>query len=805
MAYDRIMNMSDDVSTNFRIRKAFRKSMTWAAARYRRRNERDGVVSRYAAIVVGLFAAAAASIQIAGIPTGLGMMADQLVFMTIAALAAFGACYILAIVLTCLHVPLPRQLTALTCLLAGGTFAMLHYAEFGWLASLVISLSYTLLGLALGCVIGLLVKSRLKPGLKAMAWISVAGTAALVMSAFWWAEPAEWPARDARDAVLEPQALDAANPSLQGSFDVSTYTYGSGKDKHREAFGAEADYITSSANASAYIQQWPRLRTAFWGFDQSALPVNGRVWMPGGEGPFPLALIVHGNHLMEDFSDDGYEYLGELLASRGVIAISVDANFLNYSVWSGIPNDDMKMRAWLLLKHLQAVNAMDDSGATVFSGKVDWSSVAMIGHSRGGQAAAMAADWKRWFDKDKELWGLDQLNIVSVVAIAPVDRSVDKSFAELEDINYLTIQGAKDADVNNFYGDRQYNRVTFSGSQSRFKASVYIENANHSQFNTSWGRMDERLPGGLFLNHRELLPASEQRKIAQVYISSFLEATLNGNDDYMGLFQDYRSGAHWLPTATRYLSRYESSDFVEITRFDDDAPLVKETAADDIMVVENEEIVDRDGNPKGATGLILEWEEPGAEFEIVLSNDAKKQLKEMEGGSFVFAVSNLEWDLIRTADAVEKTDNGYAADRPESMADGADGNVAGVADSELPPLPVVEVVLTERSGEELVLLLDDIAPIEPPSYTSFLSIGWLEEQVKDSKYDNPVEEVLRTVVAPIHLFGEDNVLDGARGGDEINPGDIQSIRFRFLTGPGKIRINEIGFLPEGGSYVQYES
>ncbi len=60
-----------------------------------------------------------------------------------------------------------------------------------------------------------------------------------------------------------------------------------------------------------------------------ALPLNARVWYPGGKGPFPLVLIVHGNHADRDFSDPGYEYLGRLMASRGFIFASVDENFLN--------------------------------------------------------------------------------------------------------------------------------------------------------------------------------------------------------------------------------------------------------------------------------------------------------------------------------------------------------------------------------------------------------------------------------------------------------------------------------------------
>jgi hypothetical protein len=60
-------------------------------------------------------------------------------------------------------------------------------------------------------------------------------------------------------------------------------------------------------------------------------------------------LIVHGNHNMRDFSDPGYEYLGELLASRGYILASVDMNFLN-----GAIRGENDARGWFLLKHLEA-------------------------------------------------------------------------------------------------------------------------------------------------------------------------------------------------------------------------------------------------------------------------------------------------------------------------------------------------------------------------------------------------------------------------------------------------------------------
>ncbi len=127
--------------------------------------------------------------------------------------------------------------------------------------------------------------------------------------------------------------LNAPSPSLNGNYKVQTLTYGSGTDKHRPEYGEEATIITNTIDGIPFLDNWEGMsgwyRERFWGFDARELPVNGRVWYPEGEGPFPLALIVHGNHSMHDFSDEGYAYLGELMASRGFIFASVDQNFIN--------------------------------------------------------------------------------------------------------------------------------------------------------------------------------------------------------------------------------------------------------------------------------------------------------------------------------------------------------------------------------------------------------------------------------------------------------------------------------------------
>ena len=147
-----------------------------------------------------------------------------------------------------------------------------------------------------------------------------------------------------------------SDPGSPGSFEVDQFSYGSGHDERRPAFGSAATVITPTVDASAVL---PRLgagadeiREWFWGFGPTALPLDGLVWMPRGDGPFPLVLVVHGNHAMGDFSEDGYGYLAEHLASRGFIAVSVDQDFLNGSWVGEWHGNEQLVRAWLLLLHL---------------------------------------------------------------------------------------------------------------------------------------------------------------------------------------------------------------------------------------------------------------------------------------------------------------------------------------------------------------------------------------------------------------------------------------------------------------------
>jgi dienelactone hydrolase len=215
-------------------------------------------------------------------------------------------------------------------------------------------------------------------------------------------------------------------------------------------------------------------RTKYWGFGFNKMPVNGRVWYPDGAGPFPLVLIVHGNHNMKDFSDPGYAYLGELLASRGFIMASVDENFLN----GGISREN-DARGWMLLQHLKQWRRFNDSTGSPLQGKVDTSRIALMGHSRGGEAVAVAAAFNRLknYPDDATVKFDFGFNIRSLVAIAPVDgqyRPSDKP-TPVANVNYFLIHGSHDGDVSTFSGLQQYERssspTVATGSNRVFRVS----------------------------------------------------------------------------------------------------------------------------------------------------------------------------------------------------------------------------------------------------------------------------------------------------------------------------------------------
>ncbi|MEO0570908.1 MAG: hypothetical protein AAF039_04320 [Bacteroidota bacterium] len=426
----------------------------------------------------------------------------------------------------------------------------------------------------------------------------------------------------ATEAKVAVEQITAPSPSQKGDYPVKTLTYGSGKDRHRPEFGSEVSITTDSVNGLPFIDDWDGFggwwRENYWGFDSRALPLNARVWYPEGQGPFPLALIVHGNHSMQDYSDTGYGYLGELLASKGIILASVDENFINGS-WSDIfggLDEENDARGWLLLEHLRQFHDWNRTSENPFYQKIDTSNLALIGHSRGGEAVAHAAMFNNlpYYPDDASVRFDYGYSIKSIVAIAPVDGQYKPgdNRTVIKDLDYFVIHGAQDADVSSFMGSKQYERVKFTDSLYHFKSGLYVYGANHGQFNTSWGNNDTGNPFTGLLNLEQLLSGNDQLEIAKVYIGAFLDITLKNQKEYLSLFVDSRKGKEWLPE-TIYLSQFEDSNLKVLANFDEDFDVSTTTMQDGKIGSENvtvwrEQEIKLKWQEKGSRALFLGWD-----------------------------------------------------------------------------------------------------------------------------------------------------------------------------------------------------
>lgn len=515
----------------------------------------DGKLSKYYIAIAFIISLLLASQVALGLPTGATLTSriyDFAVAIGLNIIVFFLFVFILAIIFSFLFIPLPRF--ALAAVIYVGLFngISLNYASAGLTFSILIGILTSVFVIILALIIYGLTRSR--TGKYILSITLAFGLIYIVV-----------------DQVKEPEPskfyeADADSPTIRAPYETTFFTYGSGRDTQRDEFN-DVHFQTNPADASHFITKWSDDRRSFWNFGPENFPINGRAFMPQGEGPFPVVLMVHGNHTMEYFSTAGYDYLGELLAARGFFFVSVDQDFVNYSNHTGQPNDNYKLRTWLLLKHLVSLKEMNEDPSHPLYGKLDFEKVAVGGHSRGGQAAAMAANYQAFFDEDDDIVEeMNDINIDAVIALSPTDKQVDNKRANLFDTNYIVLHGAQDADVYSFRGDLQYGRTDFDPNEDKMKASIYIEHANHVQFNTDWGKDDLSQPRGLYLNRLNYMNSEDQRQIAKAYISAFLEKVFHNDDSYDPLFMQDESTQDWLPDK-RIVAKYLPSTYKRISSY----------------------------------------------------------------------------------------------------------------------------------------------------------------------------------------------------------------------------------------------
>lgn len=364
-------------------------------------------------------------------------------------------------------------------------------------------------------------------------------------------------------AALSP-AVSAAPAGFadaigKGSHEVFTLSYGVG-----EGFDLRGD----TRDLSAFAQREGLEKFAqgtYFDTDLKETPLAGRIWLPADEASCPVLFIVHGNH---DYAVDsylGYEYLGEYLASWGYAVVSVDENYCN-----GLSHEN-DARAVLLLEHVGQLLRWNSEREGPLYQRLDPARIALAGHSRGGEAVSTAAlfnGYNRYPENGTVKFDYG-FSIRSLIAIAPTcDQYRPAGRAvELEDLSYLLVHGSHDHDVTRVMGEKQYNNIYLSGSETCFKSSLYILGANHGQFNSRWGRYDLAAGFNEFLDVKELLPDEAQQSLLRSFVKIFLDVTLRGDESYRSLFFNVDSYRAALP-ATAYAQRYQSGAFEALFDFD---------------------------------------------------------------------------------------------------------------------------------------------------------------------------------------------------------------------------------------------
>jgi dienelactone hydrolase len=519
-----------------------------------------------------------------------------------------------------------------------------------------------------------------------------------------------------------PEEIRAGDPSKPGNYKVSFLTYGSGNDKRRAMYNKEVKIKTPSVDASLILKSWSgiygKLRTWFFGFDQTALPLNAMVWYPQNlQGPAPLVLVVHGNHLAQDWSEKGYDYLAELLASRGYIVASVDENFMNTSFtdmpWGGLKSEN-GVRGWLMLKHLELWRKWNLEPGNPFYHRVDMDRIALMGHSRGGEAMSHAALFNtlpNHPDDANEVFNFN-FNIKAYVAIAPVDGQYKPAsiLAPLKDINYFVIQGTHDMDMQSYGGLSPLTRIEYSPSFKGIKAGLYVHHANHGQFSTAWGKYDQSSPYANLYNITNLMPPGDQQQIAKVYISAFLDLNLKGDSAYKPLFADYRYGRQWLPKQI-YFNQFESSQSTFIARYEEDLDV--QTATMPGVSISTEHLsVWREGlhklmwNDHITRAAFIGWNREGADtvpgvYTFMLPDSSDLQLN---GKSLVFSLAESDESSSHVTKG-KKADEEKKDEKPaKSEKKDKDGEKKAID---------FTLELSDEQGNKVRFPLSDCAPLQP--------------------------------------------------------------------------------------------
>jgi hypothetical protein len=309
----------------------------------------------------------------------------------------------------------------------------------------------------------------------------------------------------------------------------------------------------------------------------SGIELTGEIKAPTdlGTTAHPVIVLMHGRHVttynpttggaalewppvaprISIPSYQGYDYLGDVLASQGYVVISIGTNGINArdngaGDAGALARAQLMQRTFGILEDLNRDGMINTRpadathpGTDLFSGPVspfgtryvgalDLQNVGIMGHSRGGEGVV------RSYNLNQSLGS--PYGIKAVFALAPIDATNSR----INNVPFAVLLPYNDGDVStlegaHFYDDSRYNVPGDTGA----KFSIEVMGANHNFYNTVWspglfpfigappgfgGTTDDGNPGP-----PSRLTETQQQGTGLAYMSAFFRTYVGGETQFL--------------------------------------------------------------------------------------------------------------------------------------------------------------------------------------------------------------------------------------------------------------------------------
>lgn len=316
-----------------------------------------------------------------------------------------------------------------------------------------------------------------------------------------------------------------------------------------------------------------------------------QVWRPDTGGPYPLVILLHGNHATCGHFDAGlgvrvddniqytttgtcpagyvvapshlgYNYLAAKLSASGYIVVSINAN-RGVNAAPGVAGDSglNLRRGRLVLRHMQELSKWNAGTASPppslgFSllGLIDFGHVGLMGHSRGGEG--MRAAIAQYQDAGSP-WParIGAVTFEGLFEIGPVDGQTSRILNAVG-LPWNVLLPGCDGDVADLQGVKPFDRMMLIGTETAIhnKSTLQVFGANHNFYNTQWQLSDASSCDGQTAIFPSLLGSASQRMTAYVpFIRFFLAHVGPSRNPKFGRIFD---PSYLLPTTMTSITQY---------------------------------------------------------------------------------------------------------------------------------------------------------------------------------------------------------------------------------------------------------